>query len=513
MSVLRLDSSANVAIARTGLQAGDTIEGVIANNRKARDHKIAVCPNTEGAGIRKLARIIGYAQREITVDEHMHTHTHIIAFHTTDTTYGLTTDLRQTIPVPDPNRFMRFCRNDGTVGTRNSITALTSVKCSRNHGQVRKILHSVNCSTSAAWRVTAYFAPERMVAYPNVDGVVVHVHGTGCGISDSGAGIEALQRVKWDFTHQPDHGAVLMVGSGREINLTNLLLDSCRLKQGSLFQITSIQNVAGFQRTVESRIAKMRAMLPLANATRGPCPASNIRLTLQSNSSDAWSRIIANPASGPACDLLVQGGTGALAEPLEIYGAEHLLTRRAVHRATCNRLVDLIHWWDDYTARNGGRMDNNPGPGNKASDLITIPDRSPGEVATAAGASPSTEVPNCAEPIHQPRVNLLDRPDYDSASVTRQMAPGCNMVALTSGCGAAYGLKPAPTIKIATNSELAARMSDDMDVDASDILKDDIEANGRENYELFPWVASGEISNSGAHGLGDDEFFPGRSGR
>ncbi len=330
-------------------------------------------------------------------------------------------------------------------------------------------------------------------------------------MAGDGEGFEALQRVMWGYARHPNHAGVLMVGLGCEMNQIDWLLEAYGLKQGPLFQTMNIQNVAGLRRTIEAGVAKVRAMLPLANAAvREPCPASALTVALQCGGSDAWSGITANPALGHACDLLVaQGGTGVLAETPEIYGAEHLLTRRAKDAATGERLVGLIRWWEDYTLRNKGSMDNNPSPGNKKGGLTTILEKSLG-AAAKGGTTPLNGVFRYAEPVRARGFTFMDSPGYDPASVTGQIAGGCQVVCFTTGRGSAFGSKPAPTIKIATNSEMYARMTEDMDVNAGDILTggSSVEAKGREIYEMILRVASGEATKSEAQGLGDHEFVP-----
>jgi altronate hydrolase len=302
-----------------------------------------------------------------------------------------------------------------------------------------------------------------------------------------------------------------MVGLGCEMNQIDWLLEAYGLKQGPTFQVMNIQSVAGLRKTVEMGIKKIEAMLPIANeARREPCPASELKVALQCGGSDAWSGITANPALGHACDLLAaQGGTGVLAETPEIYGAEHLLTRRAIDRATGERLIEFIKWWEDYTARNKGSMDNNPSPGNKAGGLTTILEKSLG-AAAKGGTSPLMGVYKYAEPVTARGFTFMDSPGYDPASVTGQIAGGCNLVCFTTGRGSAFGSKPAPTIKVATNSAMAKRMHEDMDIDAGTILTEgvSVEDKGREIYEMFLRVASGEATKSEAQGLGDYEFVP-----
>jgi altronate hydrolase len=398
-------------------------------------------------------------------------------------------------PVETPDTFMGYRRENGQIGTRNYIAIVTSV----------------NCSATAARRIADAFGPDELAAYPNVDGVVAFVHGTGCGMAGDGDGFEALQRVMWGYARHPNHAGVLMVGLGCEINQIDWLLEAYGLKQSPTFQVMNIQSVAGLAKTIEMGIAKVKAMLPEANkATREPCPASALKVALQCGGSDAWSGVTANPALGYACDLLVaQGGTGVLAETPEIYGAEHLLTARAADRAVGDKLIGLIQWWQDYTTRNKGSMDNNPSPGNKKGGLTTILEKSLG-AAAKGGTTPLTGVYKYAEPVTAAGFTFMDSPGYDPASVTGQIAGGCTLVVFTTGRGSAFGSKPAPTIKVATNTDMYTRMTGDMDVNAGEMLSGGVslEEKGREIYEMLLRVASGEVTKSEAQGLGDYEFVP-----
>ncbi|MEL7149876.1 MAG: altronate dehydratase family protein [Pseudomonadota bacterium] len=490
---IRLDATDNVVTATRALETGTAVEAVTTTGLIPSGHKIATQAIPKGGEIRKYAQLIGYASEDIAPGDHVHTQN--TAFRNTDQAYEFGTDLRPVTPAEAPDTFMGYRRENGRVGTRNYIAVVTSV----------------NCSATAARRIADAFGPEELAQYPNVDGVVAFVHGTGCGMAGDGDGFEALQRVMWGYAKHPNHAGVLMVGLGCEMNQIDWLLDAYGLKQGPTFQTMNIQGVAGLQRTIEMGVEKVRAMLPIANeATRTPCPASELMVALQCGGSDAWSGITANPALGYACDLLAaQGGTGVLAETPEIYGAEHLLTRRAASREVGEKLIGLIKWWEDYTARNKGSMDNNPSPGNKKGGLTTILEKSLG-AAAKGGTSPLTGVYKYAEPVTARGFTFMDSPGYDPASVTGQIAGGCNLVCFTTGRGSAFGSKPAPTIKLATNSEMYARMTDDMDINAGEILTGgvSVEEKGREIYDLFLRVASGEMSKSEAQGLGDYEFVP-----
>lgn len=492
MDYVRLDPSDNVVTATRALEAGTQVETVSTAGLIPSGHKIATRAIAKGEEVRKYAQFIGLASEDIAPGDHVHSHN--LEFRATEQAYEFGTDLRPVAPATG-DTFMGYRRENGAVGTRNYIAIVTSV----------------NCSATAARRIADHFTPDRLADYPNVDGVVAFVHGTGCGMQGDGEGFAALQRVMWGYARHPNHAGVLMVGLGCEMNQIDWLLEAYGLKQSETFQVMNIQNVAGLQRTIEMGIAKVEAMLPLANlAQRTPCPASALKVALQCGGSDAWSGVTANPALGYACDLLAaQGGTGVLAETPEIYGAEHLLTRRAADQATGETLIGLVEWWQDYTARNRGSMDNNPSPGNKKGGLTTILEKSLG-AAAKGGTSPLTGVYKYAEPVTAPGFTFMDSPGYDPASVTGQIAGGCQVVVFTTGRGSAFGSKPAPTIKVATNAELYARMPDDMDVNAGEMLTGGVslEEKGREIYDLILRVASGAVSKSEAQGLGDYEFVP-----
>jgi len=492
---IRLDPADNVVTATRTLEIGTAVDDVVTTAIIPRNHKLASREIKAGEAVRKYAQVIGYATELIVAGGHVHTHN--VEFRNTEEDYEISTDLRPAVTVAEAARdsFMGYRRENGRVGTRNYIGILTSV----------------NCSATAARMIASAFGPEEMARYPNVDGVVAFVHGTGCGMAGQGEGFEALQRVMWGYARNPNHGGVLMVGLGCEMNQIDWLLEAYGLKQGPLFKTMNIQDSMGLDKTVETGSAMVREMLPEVNkATRESCPASELMVALQCGGSDALSGVTANPALGYACDLLVaQGGTGVLAETPEIYGAEHLLIRRAIDNATGKRLIGLIDWWQDYTARNHGSMDNNPSPGNKKGGLTTILEKSLG-AASKGGTTPLTGVFKYAEPVTARGFTFMDSPGYDPASVTGQIASGCNLVTFTTGRGSAFGSKPSPCIKIATNTEMYERLMSDMDINAGAMLTEgqSLEEKGREIYDMLLKVASGNPSKSEAQGLGDYEFVP-----
>jgi altronate hydrolase len=272
-----------------------------------------------------------------------------------------------------------------------------------------------------------------------------------------------------------------------------------------------IQDLGGTRKTVEAAIAAVERMLPAADEyRRQEVPAAHLTVALQCGGSDGYSGLTANPALGAAVDLLVaHGGTAILSETPEIYGAEHLLTRRAISPEVGQRVVDLIRWWEGYADREKGSIDNNPTPGNKAGGLTTILEKSLGAVAKS-GSSALMGVYRYAEPITARGLVFMDAPGYDPMGATGQIASGANLVAFTTGRGSCFGSKPAPSIKLATNSRMYARMQDDMDINCGDIMDSgvSVEEKGREIFARMLAVASGERTKSEQLGVGNDETVP-----
>lgn len=488
-ATLRLSPEDNVVTAIRSLETGEEGAAMLI----PRGHKMATQEIAKGDPVIKYAQIIGYAHEDIPAGTHVHSHN--LDFRNVDHEHRFASNLRPAPAAAQQDTFQGYRRATGRVGTRNYIAVLTSV----------------NCSATAARLIAQHFTPDVLADYPNVDGVVAFVHGTGCAMGGDGTGFEVLQRTLWGYARNPNVGGVLMAGLGCEMMQIDWLIEAYGLTPGPLFQVMNIQDVGGLRKSVELGIAKIEAMLPLVNdVKREPCPASELMVALQCGGSDAWSGVTANPALGYACDLLVaQGGTGVLAETPEIYGAEHLLTARAVDESVGRKLVDLIDWWQDYTARNKGSLDNNPSPGNKKGGLTTILEKSLG-AAAKGGTTPLTGVYRYAEPVTKSGFVFMDSPGYDPASVTGQIASGCNLVAFTTGRGSAFGAKPSPSMKIATNTQMYTRMTEDMDVNAGRILTGDatVEEVGREIYDMWLRMASGEKTKSEAQGLGDFEFVP-----
>jgi altronate hydrolase len=308
----------------------------------------------------------------------------------------------------------------------------------------------------------------------------------------------------------PNVAAYVILSLGCEVNQPTDLIEATGLDQNGQPLVLTIQQDGGFQKTVEAGIAAVERLLPIANqATREPVPASELVVALQCGGSDGWSGVTANPGLGKAADEIVrQGGTVVLGETTEVYGGEHLLTRRAKDRVVGEALVERIHWWERYTAMFGASIDNNPAPGNKLGGLTTIYEKSLGAIAKA-GNTPLNQVVGYGERITERGFVHMDTPGYDPVSVTGQVAGGCNVVVFTTGRGSCFGFKPAPSIKIATNSTLYANQEPDMDINAGKVLDGvSLEDLGQEIVEKVLAVASGERSKSELAGVGEEEFNP-----
>lgn len=496
--ILRLNAADNVVVAIADLPAGSPVEGAIVTRaRVPRGHKIAARPIPSGEPIRKFGQIIGFASTAIEPGEWVH-EKNVTMGEDFERDYAFAADAR---PVEGlragevPAFFDGFRRPDGRAGTRNYIG----------------ILSSVNCSAT----VVDYVADEIMRSgiladYPDIDGIVPLPHGQGCGMAGKGEAFDVLARTQWGYASHPNFSAVLLVGLGCEVFQIPRMKDTYHIAEGDHFQSLTIQETGGTRKAVEAGVARIKEMLPFAAQTkRQPIPASELSLALQCGGSDGYSGLTANPALGVAADMLVrQGGTAILSETPEIYGAEHLLTRRAESAEVGQKIVDLIHWWEEYTAKNGGEMNNNPSPGNKAGGLTTILEKSLGAVAKG-GNSTLRGVYRYAERIDKKGFVYMDTPGYDPVAATGQVAGGANILCFTTGRGSAYGCKPVPSIKLATNSELYARMPDDMDINCGDIVQGvSLEEKGRQIFNEILAVASGKQTKSEELGYGRNEFVP-----
>lgn len=502
--LIHLHQQDNVAIATEDLQAGECLDlgerAFEAAEAIARMHKLAIEPIRQGDAVIKYGQFIGYAATDIAPGQHVHTHNCIVGDFAKD--YGFCRHAVVTDYVSESERaqFQGYRRPNGKVGTRNYIGILTTV----------------NCSATVAKQVAATFGyPGALDDFPNVDGVIALTHESGCGMRAEGEGYEVLQRTFEGYAGHPNFGGVLMVGLGCETMQVDKVLARAGLEQSELFKAYTIQELGGTRNAVERGVAQVREMLPLVNAARRQaCPASELTLAVQCGGSDAFSGITANPALGVAGDILVRhGGTVVYSETPEIYGAEHLLTQRSVSREVAEQLLERIRWWEEYTRIHGFELNNNPSPGNKAGGLTTILEKSLGAQAKS-GSTTMQGVYQYAEPIDVKGLVFMDSPGFDPVSVTGQVASGANLVAFTTGRGSAFGYKPVPSVKLASNTALFLHMSDDIDINCGSIIDggESLESLGSAIFQRLLLIASGELTKSEELGYGEAEFNPWKIG-
>lgn len=491
---IRLHANDNVIIALSDLSQGSKLNefDVTLLSYVPRGHKVAVKEIAKGDNVIRYGQIIGQATQSIALGEHVHVQNMGMGEHLQDYAFSQNSD--PLLPILTPRTFNGYHRDNGKVGTRNYLGILTSVNCA---GSVARFIEEAANKT------------DFLKNYPNIDGIVPIVHSTGCGMSGQGEGYQTLHRTLTGYAKNPNFGGILLVGLGCEVLQVSSLVGN--QEPGAAFRYMTIQSEGGTRKTIEKGLQELHILAKEANkAMRTPASVSEIMVGMQCGGSDGYSGITANPALGYASDLLVRhGGTTILSETSEVYGAEHLLTRRAVTKDVAQKLIDRIHWWEDYCARNGGEMDNNPSPGNKSGGLTTILEKSLGAVAKG-GSAPLTDVYLFGETIDKKGFVFMDSPGFDPCSVTGQVASGANMIIFTTGRGSVSGYKPTPCIKLATNTEMYSRLQEDMDLNCGDIVTGgvSIEEKGAELFELIIRIASGEETKSEALGFGGAEFVP-----
>lgn len=496
--ILRLHRDDNVLVALQDIAPGCRFdgEGFATTAAIPSGHKVASRAIAKGDVVRKYGQVIGVATADIRAGDHVHLQN--VACESVHLTHHFGANVKET-PFFPRDRIATFdgiVRADGRIATRNYIAVIATVNCSAT--VVRKI-------------VEPFKAPGALADYPNIDGVIALTHHSGCGLNTSGQPAAVIRRTLAGYARNPNVGGVVVVGLGCEDINVPRFMELEGFKEGETFRPLVIQDSGGTPKTVAAGIEQVRAMLPKVNAVRRvPVPASELKLALQCGGSDGYSGITANPALGVAADLLVRhGGTVCLTETSEIYGAEHLLTSRAISREVGEKILGHIKWWEDYTSRNGGEMNNNPSPGNKAGGLTTILEKSLGAIAKG-GSMNLNEVFPFATPITTKGFVFMDGPGYDPMSVTGQVAGGCTIACFTTGRGSCFGCKPMPSIKLATNTAMFNRMQDDMDLNCGEIVDGTatLDEMGERIFRKILETASGKPSKSEALGYGEDEFTP-----
>jgi altronate hydrolase len=495
-SAIHLHPSDNVAIARVPIGAGTDLQvdgtSLSTSDAVPAGHKVALRTIQAGETVLRYGQVIGRAKQRIAAGEHIHTHN--LSFEELHLDYEFPAT---EAPLPQPRKdaptFQGYMREDGRAGTRNYIA----------------VVAASNCAAHTAETIARSYEDE--VLPPGVDGVVAFPHGEGCG-HNMGSDLEQLQRTLGGVLVHPNVSAAIILGLGCECNQIDHYLGPGAPSGNRLVGMT-LQSTGGTRATVEAARREIARFIEQAAAEkRTEIPASKIVLGLNCGGSDSFSGITANPALGYCSDLLAElGGTAVLAETTEVFGAEHLLVKRARNREVAEKLLSCIRNYKRYLNRFEGSFDDNPSPGNKAGGLSNILEKSLGAVAKG-GTSRLIDVYRYAERVTAPGFTFMDTPGYDPVSLTGLAAGGCNLIAFTTGRGSAIGFPTIPVVKIATNSDMYRRMTDNMDVNAGAISDGErtVQQVGREIFDLILEVASGR--RSCAERLGHREFVPWRIG-
>ncbi|WP_434779434.1 UxaA family hydrolase [Neisseria sp. Ec49-e6-T10] len=497
--IIILHPNDDVAIARFPVQAGYVIvdKNITVLSDIKEGHKIALHDIKTDEPVKRYNQIIGYASEPIKAGEHIHLHNLKMGDYGQDYAFGVD---KHDMPKPTEKRsFMGYKRANGKVGTRNYIGILTSV----------------NCSATVARAIEEHFKKRGLEDFPNIDGIVALPQSFGCAMDMKGELMKIMQRTMSGYANHANFAGILIIGLGCESNQIKDLIQVEQLQEGPMLQHMTIQETGGTQKTFNKGVQIIESMLVEANKfQREEVPASELILALECGGSDSYSGISANPALGYAVDLLVQqGGTAILAETPEIYGAEYMLTRRAVSPEVGQKLVDRILWWEDYAKRCHAELNNNPSAGNKEGGLTTILEKSLGAIAKA-GSSNLVDVYEYAQPVTAKGLVFMDTPGYDAFACTGQIAGGSTVMCFTTGRGSAYGAKPTPCIKLATNNFLWKRQEEDMDINCGDVADglETLESAGKRIFEMILAVASGEQTKSEKFGYGSLEFVPWQPG-
>jgi altronate hydrolase len=496
---IQLHPADNIAVARQDCPAGSVWQGAQGTVTLQQDipagHKFALQPIASGALVLRYGALIGHATQPIQAGEWVHTHN--LGVNPLVDEYPI--QVVSSLPGSrSRDTFLGYPRPAGHAGTRNLVA----------------VVSTVSCATSAVHAIARSFPPERLAAYPNVDGVIAVSHTSGCSLPPGSLALEHLQRTLANLLDHPNIAAWVLVGLGCEVLQAEavcagqVMLEEAAAERRS--QVLIIQEQGGYHASVQAGIAAVETLLPVAErVTRQPVPLSHLCVALQCGGSDTWSGISANPLVGLVTDrLIAQGSTAVLAETPEIYGAAHLLTSRAGNLEAAQALLERVSWWEEHARLNDFSLDNNPSPGNKAGGLTTIYEKSLGAVAKG-GSSPLMAVYRYGEKVTSPGLVFMDTPGNDPVSISGQVAGGCNLVLFTSGRGSTYGGGIAPCIKIASNQLLAERMAADMDYNAGVILSEASFATcAEELFALCLSVASGERTCAEQNGERMGEFVP-----
>ncbi|MBT9778065.1 altronate dehydratase [Clostridium sp. MCC353] len=495
--VIRLNEQDNVVVARMDLEPGVQVpgEGFTTKTPVPAGYKVASRDIKKGEAVVKYNIRIGFAKEDTPAGVMMHSHNIVFDHGTLD--YAFCRDYKPVELIPENERavFQGIVRENGSVGTRNYIA----------------VMADSNCSATAVRRIAAYFTPDKLKAYPNVDGVIPLVTTLGCGMEMTGEPMDLLRRTMFGYMDNPNVAGTVVVALGCERNNIYDMFEKLGLVEGPMLKKIVMQEIGGTVRAIENGIAEVYKMLPLADlAKRQTVSAEHLVLALKCGGSDGFSGLSANPALGRAVDILVKnGGTAILSETPEIFGAEHTLTCRAKTPEVAQKLLDRIDWWLEYNKGRDCQINGKVSPGNNKGGIANILEKSLG-ASKKGGETALNAVYLYGEKVREKGLVFMDTPGYDPVAATGQIAGGANIMAFTTGRGSCYGCVPVPSVKLASNTPMYTRMEADMDINCGVVIegKKNLDEMGQIIFNELLETASGRKSKSEAIGVGEDEYIP-----
>lgn len=462
-ALFQIDPRDGTATALRDMAAGEAALGVTLAQPVPKGHKVAVKAIAAGEPVLKFGFPIGRATADIAPGEHVHTHNVSTALEASGE-YAWQEGERP-LPAHVAEGFMGYRRADGRVGTRNEIW----------------ILPTVGCVARTAQKIAEKAALKHA---GKVDGVHAFPHPFGCSqLSDD---LDGTRRIIAALASHPNAGGVLILGLGCESNQTRALLPD--VSPTANIRTLGAQ-MAGDE--IEEGLALVDELVAIAaRAERSMAPLSALVLGVKCGGSDGFSGLTANPLVGKMSDAVTDaGGTAILTEIPEIFGAEQLLMERATDETVFTEIVALVNDFKAYFTRHGEPVSENPSPGNIAGGITTLEEKSLGAVQKAGHAT-VTDVIHYGERIRTRGLTLLEAPGNDAVSSTALAAAGATAILFTTGRGTPLGF-PVPTIKIASNSDLARRKPNWIDFDAGQVLVDGMEPAADALLETVRAIASG----------------------
>jgi len=480
----------NVAVAKRPIERGTAVDWnsrhITVNRNVLAGHRFAVLDIPAGEWARQYNQPFGRSKGISIGDAISNANLDNTVPHVDPATLELKTPQFDYVTSSEIPVFQGFRRPDGRVGMRNWVLIVPTSMCSSHESHMISMMAEMGGTYSRE-------------KYPNVDGVTAIPHTRGCGCDD-GASVEVTFKILADYLDHPNVGAVLIIELGCEKTNAGLLqawMSKHQKRADKPVKVIGVQQCGGTQKTIEHGLSLMPELLAAANqASRTPCPISEIIIGTNCGGSDGFSGISANPALGYASDLLLKNrGTSMITEVPEFFGAEHLFAERCRTREGALEIFQAMDRFAKYAARaENHSMAENPTPGNKEGGLINITIKSLGALAKS-GTAPVEGVVDYGEPVPGKGLWLLYCPAYDQESMPAQIASGAQIGCFTTGRGTGIGNAIAPIIKIATNTPMATRMAGDMDINAGTIVDgtETIEQVGRRIFDEIIAVANGKI--------------------